>query len=285
MENRLVLNLKTGKNEFFISKDFFEFDLDFIINNRISNIVIFNIPKLNAIQLEALLNLDFLESLHIGVPLGDLQNLSGKKNIKNLVIGEGNYNIDFSIFKNLEQLFIEFHKSNIDISHLVNLQILTFRNCRNSDFDWVTNFSCLKTLKKLELTDCYLPEELTFLESLNYLQEVEIYLNPKPFRLRSLSKCNQLEKLILSQCPHLQNMEDFPLFQSLKWLRLRDCGPIEDCSLFYDMPNLEVLIVTGKSYFVNGDLSGMMGRLKHFGIENKKHYSHKPEDFPSIFRK
>lgn len=186
---------------------------------------------------------------------------------------------------NLEELFLVYEKGLIGLNSLQSLKVFTFNNCRDNTFYWHENSTRLVSLEKLELTDCFLPPGLSLLNSCQQLKELEIYLNPKPFRLQALQHNFKLEKLILSQCPHLQNKEDIYILQSVIWLRLTDCGPIDNCSLFYNMPNLEVLIVTGKSYFVNGDLSGMMGRVKYFGFENKRHYSHKPEDFPSIFRK
>jgi len=275
---------KVSKEQYLIlSSNYLSADIAFANENKISNFVLSDEFYLFN-STNYLSGISSIKELTVGVANIDVSGLKQFINLKRLFLHGRNRNIDFQGMRNLEFLQVSFGEK-INYSGLENLNSFIFRDCRDKLFNWKKNFFGLSSLEKLELTDCYLPQQLDFLSNCHQLKELEIYLNPKPFRLQALRQNTSLEKLILSQCPHLQYKEDIPLLQTVKWLRLTDCGPIENCSLFYDMPNLEVLIVTGKSFFINGDLSGMMGKLKHFGFEKKRHYSHKPEDFPSIFRK
>ncbi len=283
LEQRIFINPITKDRELSISSESFYEDLKFIQDEGIK---IVSVGKTNFDwnKFYLLVYLTSIDGINFGEGTRDITDLSFL-DIKKLSINGTKGLLTLSGLVNLEELFLVYENGLIGLNSLQSLKVFTFNNCRDKTFNWHENFNGLVSLEKLELTDCFLPPDLSLLNSCKQLKELEIYFNPKPFRLQALQYNSKLEKLILSQCPHLQHKEDIPLLQSVKWLRLTDCGPIDDCSLFDSMSNLEVLIVTGKSYFVNGDLSGMMGRLKHFGFENKRHYSHKPEDFPSIFRK
>ena len=283
LEQRIFINPITKDRELSISSESFYDDLKFIQHEGI-RIVSVGKTNFDWNKFYLLEHLTSIDGINFGEGTRDITDLSFL-GIKKLSINGTKGLLTLSGLVNLEELFLVYEKGVIGLNFLQSLKVFTFNNCRDKTFYWQENFAGLVSLEKLEITDCFLPPGLDFLKNCQQLKELEIYLSPKPFRLQTLQHNSKLEKLILSQCPHIQHKEDILLLQTVKWLRLTDCGPIDDCALFCNMPNLEVLIVTGKSYFVNGDLSGMMGRLKHFGFEKKRHYSHKPEDFPSIFRK
>jgi len=279
-------DFRTQEYFYIINSEEFDEDLVYIINEGIKNIIVAS-ESYKWTGVEALLLIPNLKRLFIAVGAFDMLDLKKLNGISDLDLGEKIPRINLSGLTSLNYLSFQYPRKNVFLGmpDLINLNELLIRECRDLQFNWVTNFANFRNLEKLELTLCYLPEDISFVKSLLELRELEIHYNPKPFRLKNLMYCRKLEKLILAQCPQFQNKEDIPLLQSVKWLRLTDCGTVEDCSIFYDMPNLEVLIITGKTYFVNGDLSGMMGRLKHFGFDNKRHYNLKAEDFPSIFKK
>ena len=70
-----------------------------------------------------------------------------------------------------------------------------------------------------------------------------------------------------------------PKLAKLKWFALIDSIILKDTNFLKSLINLEVLVVLGTSYFENGDLSNLKGRFRHLGIDDKKHYNLKSNDF------
>lgn len=284
MENRIFINPVTKEQEFSVSSDSFFDDLVFIEKNEIKTVSVgktyFDWSKSYLLK-----NLKSITGVNFGEGTSNLLDLSFFSFLESISINGTKGIVNFDGLHSLKKLFLIYQKGILNLNHLKKLVELQLNNCRDKKFNWHENFCGLVNLEILELTDCYLPSNLSFLEPLVNLKKLEIYLNPKPFHLQGLRQCEKLERLILSQCPHLQKFEDIKSLKSLKWLRITDSGPLSDCSFVNSLPKLEVLIVTGKSYFLDGDLSPLVGKLKHISIDNKKHYSHKMQDFPSIFRK
>ncbi|MBX9784363.1 MAG: hypothetical protein K2X48_13820 [Chitinophagaceae bacterium] len=280
---RFFYNPVSKEYEFKLRSDLFESDLKYINENKIDNILL-TTETYKWSSIEALLEIQNLRTLHLGIGAVELTNLYKLNGIKVLSIGEECFNVNLEGLESLEKLYISYRKGLKGLNSLINLEDLEFRECRDKKFDWKNEFSGLKKLKHLELTLCALPATFGFLDQNKNLETLEIHYCRSEFSIKILSTLPNLSKLILAQCPNIKDIENVEMLQSLKWLRITDAGVIKDCSFISKMKNLEVLIVNGKSYFENGDLSSAIGKLKHFGFDNKKHYSHKEEDFPSVFR-
>jgi len=69
--------------------------------------------------------------------------------------------------------------------------------------------------------------------------------------------------------------------KKVKTLSIVDSITINDTKFVDRMDGLEILIVLGGSYFINGDLSNLK-RLRHVSIDDKKHYNLKYKDLKGI---
>lgn len=282
-KDRFFYNPVSKEYEFKLSSDLFESDLKYIEKNKIDNVLL-TTETYTWNGIEPLLRISGLKTIHLGIGAVELPDLYKLNDVKVLSIGEDCFNVNLEGLKSIEKLYISYRKGLKGLNSLVNLEELEFRECKDKKFDWPKEFLSLKKLKHLELTLCILPETLSFLEQNKNLETVEIHYCRSEFSIKSLSTLPSLSKLVLAQCPNIKDIENVSTLQSVKWLRITDSGVIKDCSFISKMKNLEVLIVNGKSYFENGDLTQAVGKLKHLGFDNKKHYSHKMEDFPSVYK-
>ena len=173
-----------------LSSQFFDEDIRFLASEGIHKVIItdeyFNLEQRNLLK-----NLPNIPSMFFGLGTFDLQ-LSDFKNVNNLEINGTKGTIVFEDMNNLNNLFLVYDKGVSGIGKLSKVKVFVFRDGRDKSFNWQENFSGLMGLEKLELTDCYLPLELEFLSNCQQLKELEIYLNPKPFRLQAMQRNTQL---------------------------------------------------------------------------------------------
>jgi len=143
-----------------------------------------------------------------------------------------------------------------------------------------SNFNDLTNLNSLTILSGKVPQQLDFLKRLTKLKELEIHNVKSTFSVAILKNLDKIEILKIGCCPYVNDlMNTLPLLKHLTWFALTDSSTLESTSFVDSMPNLKTLIVLGKSYFRNGDLTNLKNKFKHVGIDNKRHYNLKYEDF------
>jgi hypothetical protein len=142
-------------------------------------------------------------------------------------------------------------------------------------------FASWSELRSLTLLSPKLPPDLSFLNNSHKLRELEIYNCRSEFDCTEIaSSLNSLEELRIERCKNIKGLEVIlPQLKSLITLAVIDSIALKSATFVGRLPNLKNLIVMGSSFFENGDLSNLKGRLEHLGIDNKKHYNLKFEDF------
>lgn len=283
VRDRFFYNPVTKENEFILCSSTYLDDIKFIEENGIKTILVTS-DNYQWTDIESIANIKDLNNVILGKGPHNLLDLYKINGIKRLSINGPEGKINFKGLNTVESLFLSYVKGVEGLGTLAQLTDLVLVECKDKKFNWQTEFDGLKKLKTLELTSCILPADLSFFKQNQNLETVEIHYCRSEFSIKSLSTLPSLSKLVLAQCPNIEDIENVSTLQSVKWLRITDSGVIKDCSFISKMKNLEVLIVNGKSYFENGDLTQAVGKLKHFGFDNKKHYSHKMEDFPSVYK-
>lgn len=122
---------------------------------------------------------------------------------------------------------------------------------------------------------------LTGLETLRGLKSLRLG-NLK--RLRSLSAIEQLtnlESLEMHACPLVRSIDQVSHLRQLKKLYLIDDGKIESLAPLSKISGLEEVLFYESTNILDGDLSPLTHQrnLLKVSFQNRRHYSHKREDF------
>jgi protein phosphatase 1 regulatory subunit 7 len=123
-------------------------------------------------------------------------------------------------------------------------------------------------------------DSLKGLGNLKRLEHVFFYNFPNLHHLDELEKISDsLTVLVFVGCKRIENFEYLAYLKKLKVLKFDNCGNIPNIKFIEQMPYLKAFAFVD-AIIVDGDLSPCIG-LEYVGFFNKKHYSHKFEDFPN----
>lgn len=276
-----------GKKElyFFVESDKLQSDIRFIQSEKIENIALNPFHGYKFDNIDWLSEIPFIKKAELGGCydinfdglryLTDLQYLSfnAMKNQK----------VDLSNLKKLKYLSFQSNKNIKGLEELKELQNLAVSKGEMTFFtDYF--FKNYTKLHMLSIADSRLPESLSFLKVLTSLTHLEIsYIKSKVNLCGLLEISHSLEILKLSHSKKIESIDTIKKLKKLKTFSIVDSVTLEDTGFVNQLPKLEILIVLGSSYFKNGDLSDLKGRLKHVSIDNKKHYNLKYEDLRGYF--
>ncbi len=144
-------------------------------------------------------------------------------------------------------------------SGLVNLQSLAILNAPAESLDGI---SALTNLRFLRLANLKKLRSLDGLESLTNLEELEIHT-----------------------CPNISSIEKLASLRRLRKLHLNNDGKIASLKPINSLPALESVLFYESTNILDGDLTPLT-RQKHLvtvSFRNRRHYSHKREDFGTAY--
>jgi protein phosphatase 1 regulatory subunit 7 len=87
-----------------------------------------------------------------------------------------------------------------------------------------------------------------------------------------------MESLEFGNCPKIANHDEVRVIRSLKRLAFNQCGKIPSLTFLNELTALESFSFVGTD-IIDGNLTPCL-RLKFAGFLNKRHYSHRREEFP-----
>jgi protein phosphatase 1 regulatory subunit 7 len=185
--------------------------------------------------------------------------------------------IDLAQIPTLEELYVNRHQNILNLASCKNLRKLSnaFYNPPNN------NFEELASLSNLVEINVYRSNIRSFngIGNLHQLAKMFIYNFPNLHCLDELEKISDsLVVLDFEACKRIENYEYVTCLKKLKVLKFDNCGNIPNIQFIKQMPNLKAFVFVD-SNIVDGDLSPCVG-LEYVGFINKRHYSHKFEDFP-----
>jgi len=221
-----------------------------------------------------------IEALYIDNQfIEDLSTLYSLKYLKKLGTGETKAELELGNLSTLEQLYITWHKKISGLSKLLNLKELSIWDYapKTGDLEEISNLFGLETLI---ITQSRI-RTLKGISNLNQLKNLQLNYLRTLSDISDIDKINNLEKLELESC---KNIEDFSVIKNLKNLYELDlfkCKEMENINFIKDLSNLRNFAFYGTK--VNdGDLSLCM-HVKNVHFDNKKHYSHKSNEFHNYF--
>lgn len=227
------------------------------------------LPKLKSLSIIDL-RINSIESIH---------SLNGLKKLK--LITYSKKPINFSNFPELEQCDFEWVKGS---ESLFRCNKLTRLSLNRFDNKTSTLFSNLNKLEKLTIMNSAI-EDLVGLENLIQLNYLSITNLKNLSSLIGLQDLIQLEELEIYKCKKVSEISILLKLTNLRRLLLIDIGNILSIKGLENLTNLREFLFYESTNIIDGDLFPLtkLNFLHKISFQNRKHYSHKRENFQKQF--
>ena len=191
--------------------------------------------------------------------------------------------IDFKSFPNLLECGFEWRKGSDSLFDCKSLSKLFINNYDKKTSDV---FSQLIKLEKLSILNAPI-ENLRGLKSLKMLKFLRIGNLKKLNSFQGIEELEELEELEVQKCKAINSISELSELKKLKRLLLLDMGDIESLKVLGDLDNLEVVLFYGSTNIIDGDISPLtrLKNLSKVSFQNRKHYTHRREDFGTSYSK
>jgi hypothetical protein len=208
----------------------------------------------------------------------DLEPLYSLKSLNFLSLaGAYSGKLDFSHFPRLKYCFLEWWPGAKSVLQCSTLERAYFNCCKIKHSEELAQ---LRNLERLVIASGPL-DEVEHIGDLPRLDYLGLYLLRKLETLKGLAKLSRLQYLHIEGCRRIHNIAELAALPSLEVCNLSDNGVIESLRPLAKVSSLKQLYFTGTTVIENGDLSCIkdLPNLNRLAFANRKHYSHKREDF------
>lgn len=273
-----------NEDTYFISSLNLVEDIKYIINHNIDNIGINSVKgyRDDNIREIGLKIGTIIRKLHVEKSYMDLKDIDLFPHITFLSVIDDNSNFDLS--KNIEitKLLLANSKGVRGLDCLVNINSFSVSKADESIY---VSIRCFTRLKKLYIVN---PINFSFEKIINESSLIE-YIDLSYCRNEVDISCltplkERLKVLRINNTRNLKGTHILHRFTRLETIVFRDCGPIDNCYFVNYLTNLKQITVAGKSYFIDGNIDKLLREGLTVGIDNKKHYSLKSNQFLNYFR-
>lgn len=249
---------------------------DFAIKQNIRRINLYRGNGYEADNLDPILPLkDFIEGLLISEKT-KIDKLHLFKKINYLCLpNDIADDVDLSIFKDITSLTFQFSKRINGLDACRNLHSIVIRNYKSTSGN-LADLPIFPVLHELVLSQTLI-NSLQGIEKFTNLGEFEAF---RAYNLKSIAPLQlliKLEKVKFESCKKIMDFEMLGNISSLKKIILLDSGMVKSLSFVKKLSSLETITFWG-TRVLDGDISYCEG-IKNVGFDNKRHYTHKAEDF------
>ncbi|WP_185249137.1 hypothetical protein [Chryseobacterium bernardetii] len=227
--------------------------------------------------------IDFIEEFYISKYDIDYSGIYKLKNLKSLdVIYRESIkpNIDYSQFKKLEHLSINWYNKELDLSENKNLKKLVIWKFKPK----TKTFSYIKlpdSLESIEITESNI-ENFDGLILPN-LKSFEGHYCSKLTSLEGLKKSSDnLQSFVLGSCGNLTNYDDLKHCKNLEKIILTRCGDMQSLSWLKLLKKVKHFTFL-YTKVLDGDVS-ICSEIKYVAFTNSRHYNHKMEEFNDKYK-
>lgn len=272
---------QNSEHFFFLKSNSLNDDIAFIQYNKIKNVCLSENNEYDLLNVLPIVHIDCIQNLRIYVKKIDLKGLDKLTSLEELSIGEEYQNLELSNLSNLHTIYLVNGKFT-GLQSLLKLKDLTIVY-GNANALSANNFAENSSIESLSIYNAKGQIDFSFLQKLNNLKEIDLYNIKTIIDMRLFnSYAEKLESLRIEKCKELRNLEKcLGSFFSLKYLSLIDSVPITSALNLSQLKSIEVVVIVGTSYIIDGDLS-QLTNLRHVSIDNKQHYSLKNEQLPKL---
>lgn len=157
-----------------------------------------------------------------------------------------------------------------------NLKSLTVSNYKPKTKD-LSTLPSLSNLEHLSLIKTNIAT-LQGVNNFNNLKRLEIFSASKLETIAALQVLlSSLEEIQVELCKKITDFETLGKVKSLKKIILSESGEIKSLAFVKDLPELEFISFWGTNV-LDGNIKYCEG-INYVGFDNKKHYTHKLEQF------
>lgn len=227
--------------------------------------------------------IDFIEEFYISKYDIDYSGIYKLKNLKSLDVIYRELikpNIDYSQFKKLEYLSINWYNKELDLSENKNLKKLVIWKFKPK----TKTFSYIKlpdSLESFEITESNV-QNFDGLELPN-LKSFEGHYCSKLTSLDGLKKSSDnLQSFILGSCGNLTNYDDLKHCKNLEKIILTRCGDMQSLSWLKPLKKVKHFTFL-YTKVLDGDVS-ICSEIKYVAFTNSRHYNHKMEEFNDKYK-
>lgn len=268
--------LAIGRGERSLSEE-----IEYIKANRIKSI---SINSESIIDLSFLNEINFIEEIYLNKFDIDYSGLYELKSLKEITINihtpKPKPNIDYSQFKKLEYLSIDWYNAEIDLSVNENLKkiIIWKFKPKNKSFSYI---KLPTSLESLEITESNIQSFDGLV--LPNLKSFEGHYCSKLTSLDGLKKSSDnLQSFILGSCGNLTGYDDLKYCKNMEKIILTRCGDMESLSWLKPLKKVKHFTFL-YTKVVDGDVSLCSG-IKYVAFTNSRHYNHKMEEFNDKYK-
>jgi hypothetical protein len=266
-----------GKNSFLFDSSRPGLSIDFARKNGYNRIMLNPFHGYTAEDLNCILPLkDQIDELIIGSEKINYKGLIEFSKLKLLGFPDnGKDVIELSKFPDLETLACDYSNRLLGLETCQNLKNITLTSYKSK----AKNLSDLPVLKSLEGLNLFKTDisSIQGIERLNSLKKLEIFNAPKLETINSLIGLNLLEEFRVEKCKNIKDYDILENVLTLKKLIISESGEIKSLIFLKPLKKLEFISFWGTN-ILDGNLSYCEG-IPFVGFDNKKHYSHKVEQF------
>jgi internalin A len=189
--------------------------------------------------------------------------------------------IHFECFPHLEECSLEWRNDAASLFQCTTLRKLWLNSYRGSSTE---PFANLKQLESLSIWNASI-RDLKGLSELLKLRELSLARLPKLASLSGIESLCNLQKLEIDTCRAIRSIGEIRNLRKLRKLWLNNDGRIESLKPIRDLTELKSVLAIESTYIVDGDLSPLLlnKELLHVSFKNRRHYSHRREDFGSAY--
>lgn len=189
--------------------------------------------------------------------------------------------VDFHAFPKLENCGFEWIKGSDSLFDCKSLKGLGLNSYKKKSSE---PFSNLVNLERLTLLNSPI-ENLNGIVKLVGLVYLSIANLGKVTSLIGIDALRDLEVLEIDRCKGISSVSEAFSLSKLKNLFLLNTGDIETLRGIENLTELEQLIFDESTNIVDGDLSPILSlkKLKKISFQNRRHYTHKREDFGKLY--
>jgi Leucine-rich repeat (LRR) protein len=189
--------------------------------------------------------------------------------------------IDFAAFPELESCALEWRPGAISLFRCLNLkELFVNRYDRKS----VALFSNLVNLESLAILSAPI-EDLRGLSALTKLRSLRLGNLKRLNSLAGIEELARLEELEVHTCRRVASIKEVGLLSRLRKLHLNNDGNIDSLTPLDNLESLESVLFYESTNIVDGDLSPLLRQrhLSRVSFRNRRHYSHRREDFGAAY--
>jgi hypothetical protein len=276
-EGLKIVTAKDGYEALFIDSSRIDDCIKFLLENNYKSITVNSFQGYSLKDLNFLSRLkDLVESLVIGENKFDISIINTLHKLRYLGIADNKKDvIDLSNFPDLETLACDFSDRLKGLENASKLRSLTISNYRSKN-NSLSKFPALISLEHLNLIKPNI-NSLHGIEKYTKLKRLEIYGASKLEDIVDISNIKSLEQISIEKSKNIKDYETLKDLSNLKKIMITESGDIKNLAFVRTLHNLEFISFWGTNV-LDGNISYCEG-INYVGFDNKKHYSHKSEQF------